>query len=184
MKTCRKCGSVEFSQRGDCKECARIRSRAYNSANREKVREKHAIYYKNNIEKRKKYIQENREKILEQLKEYYKSHKDSKIEYTKRHKEENRIKYRLYENTRRSRKANSDGSLSQNIAAKLMLLQQNKCAICKKQLGNDYHIDHIMPLSLGGANTDDNVQLLHSSCNLKKHKKHPIDYMQSIGFLL
>jgi 5-methylcytosine-specific restriction endonuclease McrA len=45
-------------------------------------------------------------------------------------------------------------------------------------------MDHIIPLALGGANTDDNIQLLRATCNLQKHTKHPIDFMQQRGYLL
>jgi hypothetical protein len=41
-----------------------------------------------------------------------------------------------------------------------------------------------MPLALGGSNTDDNMQLLRAICNYHKYTKHPIDFMQSKGFLL
>jgi len=41
-----------------------------------------------------------------------------------------------------------------------------------------------MPLALGGANADDNIQLLRSTCNQQKHAKHPVDFMQQKGFLL
>jgi 5-methylcytosine-specific restriction endonuclease McrA len=51
-------------------------------------------------------------------------------------------------------------------------------------LGDNYHIDHIMPLALGGSNTDDNIQLLRQRCNNQKCAKHPVDFMQSRGFLL
>ena len=43
---------------------------------------------------------------------------------------------------------------------------------------------HIIPLALGGANDDLNVQLLTPDCNQRKKAQHPVDYMQSQGFLL
>jgi 5-methylcytosine-specific restriction endonuclease McrA len=45
-------------------------------------------------------------------------------------------------------------------------------------------MDHIVPLISGGTNTDDNIQLMRSRCNQQKSAKHPIDFMQSRGFLL
>jgi 5-methylcytosine-specific restriction endonuclease McrA len=45
-------------------------------------------------------------------------------------------------------------------------------------------MDHIIPLALGGTNTDDNIQLLRAKCNKQKGAKHPIDFMQQRGFLL
>ena len=65
-----------------------------------------------------------------------------------------------------------------------MVLQKGLCPCCRKPLGNDYHMDHIIPLALGGSNGDNNIQLLRSECNLEKQAKHPVDFMQSRGFLL
>lgn len=76
------------------------------------------------------------------------------------------------------------GKLSKGIVSKLFKLQKGKCPCCKQVLGDNYHLDHIIPLYLGGSNTDDNMQLLRQRCNNQKNKKHPIDFMQSRGFLL
>jgi 5-methylcytosine-specific restriction endonuclease McrA len=78
----------------------------------------------------------------------------------------------------------SGGKLSPDLAERLYELQGGKCACCGKPLGEKYHLDHIMPLALGGANTDDNMQLLTARCNIQKSAKHPIDFMQERGFLL
>jgi hypothetical protein len=91
---------------------------------------------------------------------------------------------RIYSQNRRSLESKSGGKLSKDIATKLFKLQQGKCAVCMSALDGDYHLDHIMPIALGGSNTDENIQLLHSLCNMQKNAKHPIDYMQSRGFLL
>lgn len=76
------------------------------------------------------------------------------------------------------------GGLSKGLTERLYSLQRGKCACCREPLGKNYHLDHIMPLALGGANTDDNMQLLRQRCNTRKNAKHPVDYMQSKGYLL
>lgn len=63
-------------------------------------------------------------------------------------------------------------------------LQRWKCAICAVSVREKYHVDHIMPLAKGGEHTPANLQLLCPSCNVRKSAKHPVDYMQSRGFLL
>lgn len=102
----------------------------------------------------------------------------------KAHMQKNPDLYRIYRQNRRSRKLASGGALSAGLAGKLLRLQKGKCACCGQPLGNKYHLDHIMPLALGGANTDGNMQLLRAKCNQKKGSKHPIVFMQSRGFLL
>ncbi len=81
-------------------------------------------------------------------------------------------------------KTNGGGTLSRGLKEKLFEAQRGKCACCSKPLGNKYEFDHKMPIALGGANEDWNMQLLRRECNLKKGAKHPIDFMQSKGFLL
>ena len=91
---------------------------------------------------------------------------------------------KVHNQNRRALRINNGGVLSKGIAEKLFKLQRGKCACCSQPLGDNYHIDHIMPMALGGTNTDDNVQLLRQRCNNQKHTKHPVDFMQSRGFLL
>jgi hypothetical protein len=42
----------------------------------------------------------------------------------------------------------------------------NKCVYCGE--AGDLHLDHIIPVSKGGTSDDENLQVLCSSCNLKK----------------
>lgn len=46
------------------------------------------------------------------------------------------------------------------------------CPLCKQPLGNysndHLHIDHIKPVSRGGTNDRDNLQVVHKTCNLMK----------------
>lgn len=97
----------------------------------------------------------------------------------------NREALRIRDQNRRARELEAGGNLSKGLVERLFKLQRGKCACgCKQQLGDDYHRDHILPLALGGTNTDDNVQLLRATCNLQKHAKHPVDFMQGRGFLI
>lgn len=91
---------------------------------------------------------------------------------------------RIYGNNRNAKKRESCGKLSKGLAVKLFNLQQGMCPCCSQPLGDDYHLDHIMPLSNGGPNVDSNIQLLRALCNVKKSAQHPVDFMQSRGFLL
>lgn len=93
--------------------------------------------------------------------------------------------------SRRNRKAMEKaaiGKLSHGIRKTLYAAQRGKCPVCQSALilegWKKYHIDHVIPLSAGGTNTDDNVQLLCFDCNVSKGKKDPVIFMQSRGFLL
>jgi len=43
------------------------------------------------------------------------------------------------------------------------------CEKCGEKCPDNYHIDHIIPLSKGGSNGYDNLQILCSHCNCSKH---------------
>ena len=182
---CPKCQiETERKKNGSCKPCAKASSAVYraanrekvnaqiyawNAANREKVNARTAAWKLANPAKINAYVEANSEKL-----------KAQSIAWRKANPESVRI---FYQNRRAKKNANG-GKLSKDLAKKLCKLQKGKCPCCYKPLGDNYHLDHIVPLALGGSNTDDNIQLLRSSCNHQKSAKHPIDFMQSKGFLL
>jgi 5-methylcytosine-specific restriction endonuclease McrA len=76
------------------------------------------------------------------------------------------------------------GSMSGDIAKRLYALQRGRCVYCRQKLGGSYHLDHIMPLALGGTHTNDNAQLACAKCNISKGAKHPVDFANRIGLLI
>lgn len=42
------------------------------------------------------------------------------------------------------------------------------CGICNEEIEGEFHVDHIVPLSLGGSHTKENCQPAHPFCNLSK----------------
>lgn len=65
---------------------------------------------------------------------------------------------------------------------KIILASQNHCALCGRQIDKTLKyphplsasIDHITPLSKGGhPSALDNLQLVHTACNIKKSNKLP-----------
>lgn len=91
----------------------------------------------------------------------------------------------INQQNRRARKVAAGGKLSREIKDRLVVLQKGKCACCRVDFSKSgSHLDHIMPLALGGPNDDENIQLLCPTCNLSKNAKHPVDFMQKRGFLL
>ena len=69
--------------------------------------------------------------------------------------------------TAKRRKAK--GTLPKDIVVTLLQRQNYKCVCCNVSLVAGYHLDHIVPISRGGSNTADNVQLLTPTCNLQKY---------------
>lgn len=201
IKTC-KSGLHTFTGRR-CNECSRKRDAEYRAANPDKVRAAVSAWFAANPEKVKKsnatYRSKNKEKVdayhsayraanSERLKSVmtdFRSANPEKIRlYGARYREKNNGKIRIHRQNRRARKKSAYGDISKGLAERLFELQKGKCACCGKSLGDNYHMDHIMPLALGGSNTDDNIQLLTPRCNMQKSAKDPIEFMQQRGFLL
>lgn len=59
--------------------------------------------------------------------------------------------------------------------------QKNKCWWCGKTIGDEYHIDHVLPISRGGSNNPNNIVISCPKCNLSKGDKLPTEW---IGRLL
>jgi 5-methylcytosine-specific restriction endonuclease McrA len=52
------------------------------------------------------------------------------------------------------------------------------CGICGGSVPEeDVHIDHILPVLLGGRNYDNNLRVTHSVCNLRRPKR-PTELLQ------
>lgn len=187
-----------------CKSCKNIAAANRYALNIDKAREDRAKYYAANKlrinARNNKYRNDNKDKVKVYMSKWYAENADKvkaaslkwgasnpeKLRsFRAKWKTDNPQALRIYDQNRRARKRESGGKLSHGLSERLFKLQRGKCACgCKQPLGDDYHLDHIMPLALGGSNTDDNIQLLRSECNLKKNAKHPVDFMRQRGFLL
>lgn len=211
-KTCRKC-SAKFSN-SYCKVCKKAyaalnadsikakkaarylknmavdkaRMAAYDSANKEEIKKRHAAYYIANREKAMAYsvakYTENPEKARNYSAAYRAANREQVLAANAAWAAANPEIRRIHHHNRRARIERSGGTLSKGLSAKLYKLQKGRCACCGQPLADDYQLDHIMPIALGGANTDDNIQLLRALCNRQKKAKHPVDFMQSRGFLI
>lgn len=103
--------------------------------------------------------------------------------YTAKWASKNPWKVKESSQLRRARKHGAVGRHTQSDILRIYELQRGHCACCRIKL-TKYHVDHITALSRGGSNDRLNLQLLCPRCNLRKHAKHPIDFMRENGFLL
>lgn len=163
-------------------------SAKYRAANVDRQRMYDARRIKENPDRERerfaKYRAENPEKVRETLARYRDANREKLRERGEKYRLNNLDKRRIYSHNRRARVRANEGKLSTGLSAKLFKLQRGKCACCGKPLGSNYHLDHIMPIALGGKNEDSNIQLLRNTCNQQKHAKHPVEFMQQRGFLL
>lgn len=170
LRNCKKCNTL-FDGRG-CVACKNARNAANYTQNKDIINAKHAAYRNNH-----------KGQIKEYAAAWYAKNHDAINVKGAIYRSNNLDKRRVYANNYRAMKKSS-GRLSQGLAAKLYELQKGKCVCCSKRLSKDYHLDHIVPLALGGKNIDSNIQLLRSTCNLVKGATPPEQFMRQRGFLL
>ena len=72
----------------------------------------------------------------------------------------------------------SRSSINRNLAIKLTAKQGGICNLCGRNLSeaNEVHIDHIIPKSIGGADTEENLQAVCGPCNLRKGNTPPLQW--------
>lgn len=87
-----------------------------------------------------------------------------------------REKGRLSSHIRRTVIKGNGGSYTLKDIENIHRWQKGKCYWCKKLYGEDYHIDHIWPVSKGGSSAPENLCLACPSCNFKKNKKTPMEF--------
>lgn len=171
-----------------CKICDYTKSRQWKEENKA-----------SQFEYMKAYREANRERLLAEKKKWYRANKEQHSALAKKWRQENKDKANGYskkwsDNNPEFKRARSakrraivksiDGS---HTAADVRMIYNNQnrcCAVCKTRLNGKFHVDHVVPVSAGGANDKDNLQILCAPCNLSKGAKDPIEFMQSRGYLL
>lgn len=99
--------------------------------------------------------------------------KEYSLWYRKLYKEE----YRASANNRRARIKEVGGTFTAKDIDKLFLSQDGLCTACDENLSiSGYEIDHIYPISKGGSNWPENLQLLCPPCNREKSAKLPEEW--------
>lgn len=180
-----------------CYECTLASKKEWDKKNKEHIQEYNLENRQRILNKKTEHRIKNKEKFAEATARYRKNNRDkylkAKAVYREKHSEKisqwwknNRDLGRVYHCRRTKRvKDNTKGChFTKNDINILYKIQKGKCIYCKSSLELGYHLDHIMPLYLGGDNSKDNLQLTCPTCNLKKGHKHPIDFAQQNGRLL
>lgn len=151
------------------RELARMKE--YSELNADEIQARH-----------KAYREENRERRAEQAKEWHAANKDRDIQYRQEHQE----LYATHARNRRARLRDSGGAHTAEDIAELLRLQKYKCVECGASIRKrvNRHVDHIMPIALGGRNDKSNLQVLCAFCNLSKNDLHPLEFAKRKGRLV
>lgn len=195
--------SIRRVDGSDCWECTKIRATERQIIHSEKVRSYKAEWHEKNKYKIKqqkrqyreknkaqiasaktKYYEKNRDSILEKVRKWYLENQHAAKERTRAWRNSNPDKAKTLDANKKAKRRGAEGKHCRKDIAKLENLQKWKCANCACCIKNGYHVDHIMPIALGGTNWPYNLQLLCPSCNMRKNAKHPLVWAAQNGRLL
>ena len=179
----------------ECRECYRVRaSRRWVEKPDHMRKMKRAEYQRNKdwySEYQKKYNAENSELVAARHREYRQkpepkeAHRIASRKYRESNTElcNERIKRSQTKNpmpgknSRHKRRAVMYGVDAENIKLEIIAERDGwVCGICNKPINPEtkwpdqqcWSIDHVEPLSMGGAHTHDNVRLTHWICNVRR----------------
>lgn len=157
-KPCKKCGTSEWRENGQCKSCAIANSRKWERNNRDKVTSSKRKWNKNNRDKanasNRKWKKDNPDKVTAGKRKWNKNNPDKANAKNQR---------------RRTAKTNAGGSYTSYEWDQLIKQQDGRCLKCGKK--EKLTVDHVIPVSKGGTSNIDNIQGLCQSCNSSKGTK-------------
>ena len=160
----------------------------WNEKNRDSISKRRKQYrekYKTRIAKDKSnYYIRNRDAILEKHRLRYMENPQVSKEKTALWRKLNPEKAKTLDANKKARRKGAEGRYVSSDIAKLADMQKWRCANCACCIKNGYHVDHIMPIALGGTNWPYNLQLLCPTCNMRKNAKHPLVWAAQNGRLL
>jgi 5-methylcytosine-specific restriction endonuclease McrA len=178
MKQCTKClesfpATPEFFYkdkiylRSYCKKCSTLILQKWQKENPEKMKVSRKKWVTKNSEAAKKWAKENPEKM-----------KASRRKWSKENSEKESAK------TRKRKALKLNNNHQKYLLEEVLQMYGTKCHICNLEIDikaarkagkngweNGLHIDHLIALANGGADTLENVRPAHGLCNIKKGAK-------------
>lgn len=199
--TCVTCGetkpTTEFyknsaakrGHRSDCKVCNRAKAKRWvtdhpdrkrandlrwRAANAEKVRaygrKAEAKWRKANPDKVRAYREEHADEIRAYHQRLYRERREEYLARNRRWKQANPGKVVEYAHRRRATQRGCE--VFHLDRDRIWERGEGVCGICGDPCDPaDFHVDHIVPLSKGGAHSYENTQVAHPFCNMSKHAR-------------
>ena len=141
--------------------------------NREKVAKMYSVWQK-----------KNKEKVKIRNKRWSNNNRNSAARRSAKWRAKNPLKVAEINRVKNNKRRLIEGTFTKYDICLLLKVQNYKCVYCLEDIGKNkkWHLDHIMPVSLGGTNWPENLQALCKSCNLRKSNKHPDIWHREIGW--
>lgn len=174
-KPCKQGHSVSrYVSSGHCVECKKINARKsslkYYHKNKDDIIPKRLKYRQKNreviSERDKEYYQRNKAYIARKVREYYQKNRDSMILASRNRYNNNKENY-IRSARERKQKIDMDTQHLPQEEQKHIQWMYQKCS----EIGPDYEIDHIVPLSKGGNHEEANLEIVPKRFNRMKGNK-------------
>lgn len=105
---------------------------------------------------------------IEKCRAYYYGHREKRLARIKQWRQENRLTRKVYKWNQKAKRYNAPGVLTVADYRAVIDLYGDRCLSCGAELAV---LDHVVPLSAGGANDRSNLQPLCVKCNRDKGVK-------------
>lgn len=182
--------SKRSTARKTCWQCHRERRAQFRADHPDAVKQTKAASYLRNrdivLAYVKAYQAKNATTIQKRQKAFRQTNKERIAKRQASWSKANRHLLRIHERRRRDRKRGATGSHTYADIQDIGRMQRWRCAnpVCRVSVHSGYHIDHVVPIALGGTNDRRNIQLLCAGCNQSKHARSPLAWAQLQGLLL
>jgi 5-methylcytosine-specific restriction endonuclease McrA len=154
----------------------------YRKENAEMIRQNSAKWAKENPEKHSDNARlwrvKNIDRADENRRKWRRENPERMTLLSKRWRENNPEKQRTIMFNRNSASRGVRLAVKHGLLEKMMNFQSSKCAYCQVNISDEFHVDHLIPVSKGGGNSPENLQLLCPSCNLRKSAMMPEDFIK------
>ncbi|MGA1037873.1 MAG: HNH endonuclease [Ilumatobacteraceae bacterium] len=176
-KTCTQCGETKpltdyyadktnrDRRKCKCKTCIRANTRAWREVNPERSRAQSRARYANDRERQRANARAWRKANPERIRANSRAWKEA-------NRERSRTQRRATQHRRRARKAAAVPQRWQ--IHDILLFCCYWCGANLRAYGATTHIDHVMPISLGGPADPTNEVKTCATCNLSKRDTHPL----------
>ena len=152
-------------------EAWRQRSKDWREKNLNRVIAKNREWKEANPDYAKQWSRENRDHVREMSRQWYRDNTARRLAADKAWRKANPDKAIAIVERYRARLAAAPGSFSVEDVERLLEEQGYRCNGCGRDLLRRFCADHIIPLSRGGTNWPDNIQILCHPCNTSKGDK-------------
>lgn len=167
-----------------CMDCTYAQTAEWLAGNKELAGQLQKKWRDENPQYSREWARNNPDSIRAAKQKWYASKPERAIQIAVDWQKRNPEKRRASIRNRQARKRQAEGSHTAGEITAMLERQKWKCVACGVSIKEKRHIDHIIPLILGGTNYISNLQGLCPRCNQSKNGKHPDVWARERGLLI